>query len=121
MSIYSKTRAELIARIERDELAARRAAAVLKDNAELQGKVSELRKALADERAKPPREVVREVPQRVEVPGPVRSVIKEVPTPCPKQAAEINALQSELHNFAKYDMDEFKKWCRMVDVARGAK
>ena len=181
MSIYTMSRKDLIAKCERDEAAVARAAGVISDNAELQARVRELRAELAAEKSKRPREVVREVVKRVEVPGPVREVVKqvphrveiptpcpkqaakikrlekniaslraappkevvkevvkqvvrkvevpgpvkvierEVPTPCPKQAAQINGLQSELNNFAKYDMDEFKKWCRMVDVARGAK
>ena len=179
MSIYTMSRKDLIAKCERDDAAVARAAGVLSDNAELQARVRDLRAELAAEKSKPPREVVREVVKKVEVPGPVREVVKvqvvekpgpvrevvkkvptqcpkqaaeikrlekniaslksqppkevvrevikqvphrvEIPRPCPKQAAQVKALQSELDKFAKYDMDEFKKWCRMVDVARGAK
>jgi hypothetical protein len=48
-----------------------------------------------------------------------KSVRVEVPTPCPEQAKTIKALRAELAKFAKYDMTRFKKWCQMVDAARG--
>jgi hypothetical protein len=41
------------------------------------------------------------------------------PLPCPEQVKTIKALQSQLAKFAKYDMTRFKKWCQMVDAARG--
>ena len=111
------SRKDLIAKAERDDAAIARAAGVLSDNAELQARVRKLRAELAAEKSKPPREVVK----RVEVPGPTKVIEKKVPTPCPKQAAQVKALQSELALFQKYDMTEFEKWRRMVDIARGAK
>jgi hypothetical protein len=64
--------------------------------------VKALRAELAEEK--------RRKPERVRV---------EVPTPCPEQVKTIKALQSQLAKFAKYDMTRFKKWCQMVDAARG--
>ena len=87
--------------------------------------IKKLQSQIASLRAAPPKEVVKEVVKqvvkKVEVPGPERVVVNEVPTPCPKQAAQVKALQSELAKFAKYDMTEFEKWRVMVDVARSAK
>lgn len=124
MGIYRMTKAELIAKAERDDAAIKRAAATLKDNVDLQAKVRDLRAKLADEKAKPPRvevrEVERRVVERVAVPGPERVVTKEVPTPCPEQAKEIKALQSQLAKFANCDMTEFEQWQKMRRVARGS-
>jgi hypothetical protein len=127
MSIYTMTKAQLIAKAERDDAAVRRAAATLKDNADLQAKVAELRRELAEEKAKPPKvvevpgpvkTVTKEIPGpvqyvKVKVPGPVRYVEKpvkvEVPVevivehvlPCPMQAAEIAKLREELERLKK--------------------
>lgn len=60
-------------------------------------------------------------PKRVEVPGPERVVVREVvkEVPCPEQKAQIKALQSKLDRFAKYDMKEFERWCKMRAIAEG--
>ena len=186
--IHTMTKAQLIAKIERDDAALARAAGVLRDNADLQAKVADLRSKLAAEIAKPPRVEVRDVPRRVvervevpgperivtrevptpcpeqakeiarlqrkigalekkleaekakppkvktvtvekpvevvrrvvekvDVPGPVRTVTRDVPTPCPEQAKQIRALQSQVAKFANYDMTMFERWCEMVKVA----
>lgn len=121
MSIHHKTKAELIAMIERDQAAVRRAAGVLRDNAELQNQNADLKSQLKATQNKPPREVVREivrtVPERVEV--PVDRVVR-VPTPCPKQAAEIGRLQAKIAELQKTEqVAEYKRWRKMVAVARG--
>ena len=110
-----------------DQIKALRSDSRAKDKqiSKAEAEIERLQSQISSLRAAPPKEVVKEVVKqvvkKVEVPGPTKVVEKKVPTPCPKQAAQVKALQSELDNFAKYDMDEFRKWCRMVDVARDAK
>lgn len=117
------TREQLIAKAERDDASVLRAAATLKDNMDLQEKVANLRRELAEERAKPPPEA--QVPRLVRtvtvtVPGPERVMERtvNVPTPCPKQAAEIKRLNAQLAKFKKYDIAEFEQWRRMVEAAK---
>lgn len=61
----------------------------------------------------------RVVVKRVEVPGPERVVMKRVEVPSKEQAAKIAELESKLATFAQYDMTAFKKWQKMVAVAKG--
>lgn len=98
MSIHKMTRAQLIAKIERDAQAVQRAAGLIADNARLQEKNRALQLELKTERAH----------QR-----------SAVPSPCPDQKKEIQRLQSKLDKFAQCDMDEFEMWMRMRKVARG--
>lgn len=128
MSIYHMTKAKLIAKIERDDASVRRAAAVLKDNAELQQKVADLRSELAKEKAKPPRQVVndrfhtvvKEVVKEVKVPGSVRTVVKT--EPCPEQVREIEQLKAKIADLeAGPKVAEFRHWQKMRKVAQGAR
>lgn len=94
------TRPQLIAKIERDQAAVEKAAASLADLVRLQVEVGRLKRDIADAKSNAAR-------------------ANKITMPRPDQAAEIRALQHRLSKFADYDMDRFKQWCKMVDVARG--
>lgn len=94
------TRPQLIAKMERDQAAVEKAAASLADLVRLQAEIAQLKRDIADARSKTAR-------------------ANKITMPCPDQAAEIRSLQHRLSKFADYDMDRFKQWCKMVDVAKG--
>ena len=66
---------------------------IAKADAEIK-RLSGVVKSVSSQLEKKPREVVKV--KVVEKPGPEREVVKKVPTPCPKQAADIKKLQSQI-------------------------